>query len=257
MGLASWIAFLLLSAIFGLEQMAPTVLVLGSFLVPVTVVIWNFDHLADATLSGQRVTFAFMGGGLLGIVLALPVNRTMVPAVESVAGVWGMLAVGLSEEAAKLVGLVVLSIGIARYTTQNGVVVGSAVGVAFAALETAGYTTVALPEYGLWGSVLGVLVARSLLAPIGHGLFTAIMGATLFHAASRCGHLRLTWGVVGVYLWVSLLHGLWNVAVSFPPWQILGWAVVSLAGVMTLLAMWRAWVPKAKREVKPCRTRRT
>ncbi|MBO0707948.1 MAG: PrsW family intramembrane metalloprotease [Candidatus Dormibacteraeota bacterium] len=248
-GLAFWVAFLVLSAIFGLDKMGPTILVLGSLLVPVTIVIWNLDHLADATLTGERVLFAFMGGGLLGLVLAFPINRTLVPAVESVAGVWGMLAVGLTEEAAKLVGLVLFSIGMVRYTTRNGVVLGSAVGFAFAALETAGYASVTLPEYGLWqnGGVVGTLVSRSLAAPVLHGLYTAIMGAALFHAARGRGHLRITWVVVGVYLWVSLLHGLWNVVgdVQIPPALSWGYAAaLAAAGVATLLAMWRIWVAK-------------
>jgi hypothetical protein len=248
-GLAFWIAFLVLSAIFGLAKMGPTILVLGSLLVPVTIVVWNLDNLADATLSGERVLFAFMGGGLLGLVLAFPINRTLVPAVQSVAGVWGLLSVGLSEEAAKLAGLILFSIGMARYTTRNGVVLGSAVGFAFAALETAGYASVTLPEYGLWqnNGVVWTLASRSLVAPVLHGLYTAIMGAALFHAASLRGHLRITWVVVAVYLWVSLLHGLWDVVVTV---QIstalqLGYlAALAVAGVATLLAMWRMWVPK-------------
>ena len=252
-GLAFWIVFLVLSAVFGSRNIAPTVLILGGLVVPVTIVIWNLDHLADTTLSGERVIFAFMGGGLLGLVLALPINRTLIPAAQSVAGVWGLLTVGLSEEGAKLVGLVVFSIGMARYTTRNGVVLGSAVGFAFCALETAGYASVQLPEYGLWavegpGAVV-TLLFRGLLAPVSHGLWTAIVGAALFHAASRRGHLRLTWSVVGVYLWVSLLHGLWDVIahsdrllLSLP-----GWTVMSLAGVATrLVLIWRVWVPKGE-----------
>lgn len=247
-GLAFWIAFLVLSAVFGLGKMAPTVLVLGSLLVPVTIVIWNLDNLADATLSGERVVFAFMGGGLLGLVLALPINRTLVPAAESLAGVWGALAVGVSEEGAKLVALAVFSIGLSRYTVRNGVVLGSAVGFAFAALETAGYAYVPLPEYGLWEGAVATLVLRSLLAPVSHGLFTAITGAALFHAARRGGHLRITWVVVGAYLWVSLLHGLWDVAADAASAALrFGYiAAIALALIATLLAMWRLWVPHHK-----------
>lgn len=251
-GLAFWIAFLVLTVIFGLGKLGPTILVLGSLLVPVTIVVWNLDHLADATLSGERVLFAFMGGGLLGLVLAFPINRTLVPAVQSVAGVWGMLAVGLSEEFAKLVGLAVFSIGMARYTTRNGVVLGSAVGFGFAALETAGYASEGMPEFGVLGGVVFVLVYRSLLAPVLHGLWTAIMGAALFHAASRRGHLRITWIVVAAYLWVSLVHGLWDVVVTAEPHlpAVVNYgsqAAILLVGVATLLAVWRIWVPKESR----------
>ena len=48
-----------------------------------------------------------------------------------------------------------------------------------------------------------------MLAPVGHGLWTAIVGGALF-AASRGGRLRLSWVVLGSYLLVALFHGLWD-----------------------------------------------
>jgi hypothetical protein len=50
---------------------------------------------------------------------------------------------------------------------------------------------------------------RGVLAPVGHGVWTAIVGGVLF-GASRNGRFRLTAGVVGAYVLVSLLHGLWD-----------------------------------------------
>jgi protease PrsW len=48
------------------------------------------------------------------------------------------------------------------------------------------------------------------LAPLGHGLWTAIVGGALFHASARANRLRITGGVIGAYLLVSILHGLWD-----------------------------------------------
>lgn len=246
-GLAFWILFLVLSAIFGLRKMSPTLLILGSFLVPVTIVVWNLDKLADATLTAERVIYAFMGGGLLGLVLAGPLNWSLVPPLESAGGGWAVLAVGFIEEVSKLAALVVFSIGLARFTTRNGIVLGSAVGFGFAAFETAGYANQGLLDAGLWGGLVQTAVLRALLAPVTHGLYTAIVGAVLFHAASQRGHLRITSGVVGAYLWVSLLHGIWNVMMSVSsPWRFGVLAAVVLASVATLLAMWRTWVPKGE-----------
>jgi hypothetical protein len=50
---------------------------------------------------------------------------------------------------------------------------------------------------------------RGLLAPVGHGLWTAILGGVLFSASGR-RHFAFTWRLVLSYLGVSLLHALWD-----------------------------------------------
>nr|MDQ6920596.1 PrsW family intramembrane metalloprotease [Candidatus Dormibacteraeota bacterium] len=37
-----------------------------------------------------------------------------------------------------------------------------------------------------------------------------IVGGALFHASGRANRLRVTGGVIGAYLLVSILHGLWD-----------------------------------------------
>ena len=248
LSLGFWIVFLVFAAIFGETHLNATVFILGSFAVPVTIVVYNLDHLADqATLSGERVTYAFLGGGLLALVLALPLNRLLVPPIESAIGVWGNLLVGFTEEIAKLAALVVCALGLARFTVRNGVVLGSAVGFGFAAFETAGYLTDLLPEVGLWSGVVPNAIARGILTPAAHGLFTAVVGTALFRGASRRGRLRLGWEVVIAYLWVSLLHGLYDVAASqHGLLMYAGIVVMSLIAVATLLVVWRLWVPKER-----------
>lgn len=249
LSLGFWIVFLVFAAIFGESHLSATVFILGSFAVPVTIVVYNLDHLADQkTLSGERVTYAFLGGGLLALVLALPLNRVLVPPIESAFGIWGNLLVGFTEEIAKLAALVVCSIGLARFAARNGIVLGSAVGFGFAAFETAGYLSDALPELGLWNGVVVNAIGRGILTPAAHGLFTAVVGAALFRGASRGGRLRIGWEVVVAYIWVALLHGLYDVAASSQHVLLKngGVVVMSLVGVVTLVVVWRMWVPKER-----------
>jgi hypothetical protein len=93
------------------------------------------------------------------------------------------------------------------------VVLGAAVGAGFAAFETMGYAfTSMITLHGL--SVRALVeteLLRGVLAPFGHGLWTAILGGVLFGAA-REGTFRYTKAVLGAYLWVSILHGLWDSA---------------------------------------------
>ena len=96
---------------------------------------------------------------------------------------------------------------------RDGIVLGASVGFGFAAFESSGYALNALfTPHGL--SLLSVVyteVLRGILAPVGHGLWTGIVGGVLFEVASRKGRLApLSARVIGVYLGVSLLHGLWD-----------------------------------------------
>jgi RsiW-degrading membrane proteinase PrsW (M82 family) len=48
-----------------------------------------------------------------------------------------------------------------------------------------------------------------LLAPVGHGLWTAILGGVLFSASAR-DHYAITGRLILSYLGVSVLHALWD-----------------------------------------------
>jgi RsiW-degrading membrane proteinase PrsW (M82 family) len=110
-----------------------------------------------------------------------------------------------------------------RYTMRDGIVLGAAVGFGFAAFESAGYAFNALFTAG-GPSLLNLVeteVLRGILAPVGHGLWTAILGGTLFGVAARGGRLRLSGAVLGSYLLVALLHGLWDASRGIAAWLTL------------------------------------
>jgi RsiW-degrading membrane proteinase PrsW (M82 family) len=206
-GLVLWIASIVVTAITRNTNLIPTDVLLGSFLVPVTAVIWNFDHDVDSALSGQRIFVTFVVGGVLGVLAA-----SLLESPLDQQSFLTYVAVGFIEEAVKFAALLGAAVGLQRYTTRDGIVLGATVGFGFAALESAGYAFNAL--FTVHGLSLGSLVAtealRGLLSPLGHGLWTAIVGGALFHASSRGGRLRVTGGVIGAYLLVSVLHGLWD-----------------------------------------------
>jgi RsiW-degrading membrane proteinase PrsW (M82 family) len=206
-GLVLWIAAVVVTALTRNANLIPTDVLLGSFLVPVTAVIWNFDRDVGTVLTGQRIFVTFVVGGVLGVlaasILESPLSQNSLPTY---------IAVGFIEEAVKFAALLGAAVGLRRYTTRDGIVLGATVGFGFAALESAGYAFNAL--FTVHGLSLGSLVAtealRGLLAPLGHGLWTAIVGGALFHASARANRLRVTGGVIGAYLLVSILHGLWD-----------------------------------------------
>jgi RsiW-degrading membrane proteinase PrsW (M82 family) len=195
-GLGLWLATVVVTFATQNVNLVPTIILLGSFLVPVTFVAYAFGH-GDEVVTAQRILTAFVYGGVLGVLGASVLEA------EFLKHPWigTYLGVGLIEEAVKLAGLWLLARRLPRYTMRDGIVLGAAVGFGFAALESAGYAFNALfTANGL--SLLNLVeteVLRGILAPVGHGLWTAIVGGVVFAAAAGRGRLRLTGGVVGGY----------------------------------------------------------
>lgn len=233
-GLVLWGATVAVGFLTGNLIVLPSIVLLGSFLVPVTAVVWYLDHDPSQALSPRRIATAFIVAGLLGMLVASILEFWLVYGP----GVRGDLKVGLIEEFVKGVGIVALAWGLRTFTTRDGMVLGAAVGFGFAALESSGYALASLfvvQGQQLFLSLPSVLLtelARGVLAPFGHGLWSAILGGAIFHAA-RNGHLRLTWGVLVAYIGVSILHGAFDLLGGIP-----GYVVISIIGIVPLVYLW-------------------
>jgi protease PrsW len=218
-GLLLWAASVLVTFWTANVNLVPTVILLGSFLVPVTFVVYAMERLADEVLTAGRIFNAFLYGGVLGVLGASVLEARFLRQPSGTAYVW----VGFIEEAVKLGALWLLAWRLPRYTMRDGIAFGAAVGFGFAAFETAGYAFNAI--FTLSGLSLRNLVEteilRGILTPVGHGLWTAILGGVLFRAAATRGRLRLTGAVVAWYVGVSLLHGLWDAARGIAVWLTL------------------------------------
>lgn len=224
-GIALWVVCIVVTAITRNSNLIPADILIGSFMVPVAAVTWNFDHRADSYLPMTRIFFAFVVGGTLGVLLAAvaeaPLSLVPVP--------FQFALVALIEEAAKLAALILVAQRLSRYTTTDGLVLGATVGFGFAALESAGYAfNGVVTQQGLYlPGLIQSVILRGLLAPLGHGLWTAILGLFLFHAAERHNRLRISGALIGMYFVVVGLHFLWD----FSDWLAIAVAGSTLAGV--------------------------
>ena len=233
-GLVLWGATIAVGRVTHNVILLPTIVLLGSFLVPITAVVWYLDHDPSPALSPRRIVTAFLIGGVMGVLGASLLEYWLVQV-----GFIGAFEVGLIEEFVKGVFIVVVALGIHRFHIRDGMVLGATVGFGFAALESSGYALVSL--FVVHGnqlilslnSVIFTELVRGVLAPFGHGMWSAILGGALFAAARRRG-LRLTWVVLGTFLLVSALHGAFDLVNS-----ILGFVVVSLVGLIPVIWLWR------------------
>jgi RsiW-degrading membrane proteinase PrsW (M82 family) len=218
-GLLLWVASVVVTFATDNVNLVPTIILLGSFLVPVTFVVYAFEHYADQVVTAQRIFTAFVYGGALGVLGASVLEAAFLRQPSGLTYV----GVGLIEEAVKLAALWLLARRLPRYSMRDGMVLGATVGFGFAALESSGYAFNAL--FTMDGLSLQNLVEtevlRGLLTPVGHGLWTAILGGVLFRTAARTGRPRLTGALVGWYLVVALLHALWDASRPIAVWLTL------------------------------------
>jgi protease PrsW len=205
-GLVLWVATVVVIFLTGNPNLIPTLVLLGSFLVPVTFVAWAFERRGTGELTAGLVFSTFLTGGVLGVLGASVLEAYLLHPSP-----WLFFGVGLIEEAVKLVALMVLTRHLQTRSLRDGMILGAAVGFGFAAFESAGYAFTAL--FTVDGLSIVQLVQteliRGLLAPVGHGLWTAILGGVLF-ATSRHGRFTITGKLILAYVGVSALHGLWD-----------------------------------------------
>lgn len=218
-GAVLWVLAVVVTGLTRNTNLVPTVILLGSFLIPVTFASYAFEHEATRALAIQDILIAFVAGGVIGVLAASLLESAILPHTNLSTYLW----VGLVEEGCKLAALWWVARGLQAYTMRDGIVLGAAVGLGFAALESAGYAFNALFTPGglSLSSLVVTEVLRGILAPFGHGLWTAILGGVLFRAASRDHRLRVTRSLVLWYLLLALLHAFWDSTSGIAFWTVL------------------------------------
>lgn len=205
-GVMLWLFTVITTYLTANATLVPTLVLLGSFLVPVAFVAWAFERRTTGEITAALVFQTFVVGGVLGVLAASLLESYLLHPSAML-----FLGVGLIEEAVKLAALAVLTRGLKAKTSQDGMILGACVGLGFSAFESTGYALMAaLTEQGL--SLVDLVITelvRGLATPFGHGLWTAILGGVLFSRSGRESFL-LTGRLLAAYLGVSLLHALWD-----------------------------------------------
>ncbi|HEY2642338.1 MAG TPA: PrsW family glutamic-type intramembrane protease [Galbitalea sp.] len=204
-GLALWVAATVVTALTANTNLVPTVILLGSFLVPFCVVLFVVERV-QGNISTMQLILAFFVGGIFGVLGASLLEANLGQSLAV------FFLVGLIEEFVKGVILVIIGWRVAPKTAAQGALLGATVGAGFAAFESAGYAfNAAITTQGInLVSLIQTEVLRALLAPVGHVLWTALLGAVIFGATSLGKHHRWSWWIPVTYVAVALLHGLWD-----------------------------------------------
>jgi RsiW-degrading membrane proteinase PrsW (M82 family) len=248
MGLLLYIVGVAILVLTGNTTLFPTVVIIGNFMVPAAFVAFFYERRHLSSLSLQATALSFFWGGVLGgfaasLLEPLFVNQSVPISAFVIAGI---------EEAAKILGVLVIARHHRHTSEIDGIIAGAAAGMGFAALESTGYAFNAfLASQGSLSTAVGVTLLRGLFAPLGHGVWTAILAGVLFRE-SRPGRFRLSLPVLGAYVTVVILHGLWD----FVPMLLSGLPVPGLdvfiaqvvVGIAGLVILWLRWREGRRRQ---------
>jgi protease PrsW len=214
---------------------APSVILLGAFLVPVAFVTYLYERLPSWDVTLPALAVCFLWGGVLGTVVA----GTLEFDVARALGFLPKLATGLIEESAKLI----VPLGFyffGRYRSEAaGIVLGVTTAAGFASLETMGYGFVSLLESkGNVGVLDEVLLVRGLSSPAAHMSWTGLVCAVLWRERLKVGHATLDWRVLGAFLTAVVLHALWDTFASLGSASFIGFlGVVFLSLLVAVVSL--------------------
>jgi RsiW-degrading membrane proteinase PrsW (M82 family) len=245
-GLLLYIAGIVILALTGNPNLFPTVIMLGNFMVPAAYVAFFYERRHLSHLAMPETASCFLYGGVLGVFAAALVEPLLIRNMSAP----NAFLVGLIEELAKILGVLFLTRRQRHDLEFDGLIVGAAAGMGFAALESTGYAfTALLQSGGSFSASVVVTLMRGLFAPVGHGTWTAILAAVLFRESGPV-RFRLNGRVVIAYLIVSALHGLWDVLpvlFSMFVWpgfgMLIGQVLIGCLGILVLARRWREAMP--------------
>jgi len=213
----SWVAVLVLGVVAYLVVLRtavatqnvnfiPSLLLLGSAVVPGTVLTFAATGGRRIVVSSGLLALVAVLGGIIGTVAAGTLEYDALHRL----GALPMLFVGIIEEAAKLV-VPLLVLLLSRYRgAAAGVVIGVASGMGFATLETMGYGFTALLNNGGLAAVEQTLLLRALLSPAGHVAWTGLTVAAVWRIPGAARKGRAVALALGAFVAAVLLHAAWD-----------------------------------------------
>jgi RsiW-degrading membrane proteinase PrsW (M82 family) len=205
--------------VFGVEEfhnpkLLPGLIMTGTFLIPVSLLIFFFEMNVPRNVSLYQVVKLVMLGGIMSLILSLFLFQW----TDLGTGL-GAMSAGIVEEVGKAAALL-LVINKTKYRwTLNGLLFGAAVGTGFSAFESAGYALLTGLSYGQ-EAMLQVITLRGLLSMLGlHVVWTSMVGAALWRArGDQPFSLEILKDpkFVRIFLLAISLHMAWNAPFNLP-----------------------------------------
>lgn len=205
-GVLAFFASLFILLLTRNPNLFPSVVLVGNAIVPLTYVAFFYERSHLNRLVLPTIGYAFLYGGLLGVLAAALLEPFFVRQMDPLSVLW----IGGIEEAAKILGVIVIARRLTSRTEMDGLILGAAVGMGFAVLESIGYTfTAFLLSRGSLSTIVALMLIRGILSPFGHGTWTAILASVLFRE-SQGGRFHFNNKFFRAFVGVAVLHALWD-----------------------------------------------
>lgn len=195
-------------------HLVPGLIMTGTFLIPVSLLIFFYEMNVLRNVSLYQVVKLFLFGGITSLILSLFLFRWA--HLDS----WlGAMDAGLIEETGKAAALFLVINKLKYRHTLNGLLFGAAVGAGFSAFESAGYALRLGMQSGP-DAMLDSITLRGVLSLVGgHILWTGMIGAALWRVRGdrefRFEMLRDP-RFLRIFALAVGLHMLWNSPLTLP-----------------------------------------
>jgi protease PrsW len=218
-GIALYLLILVTMVVTKNVNFVPSLILVGATIAPATFLTFLQGRSGRWQVPAQTLAVVASLGGVVGVVTAGWLEYDTLRAL----GALPTVLIGLSEESAKLLApLAVLLLARRHRTPADGLVIGVASGMGFAALETMGYAFTALiASGGNVGAVEQTLFLRGLTAPAAHLAWTGLTAGALFAAAAAPGPRRFLTLAVTFFAAVAM-HALWDALDHVIAYVVLG-----------------------------------
>lgn len=240
-GLITYAAGLTIMLFTSNPNIYPSIIILGNFLIPVTYVSFFYERRLHSNVSMMNVFLSFFYGGFLGTFAAALIEPFFIHRLNF----YTSMIVGIIEELVKVLGVVVILKRNKHKLEIDGIILGAAAGMGFAAIESCGYAfTTFLSTGGNFTMLIYITLMRGILSPLAHGTWTAILTGVLLRERT-VKSFRVNLYVLYEYILVIILHGLWDglplLLGNFIPVQnsyFISYIFVGAAGILILNRLW-------------------
>lgn len=241
-GFVIYVATIFTFILTGNINLFPSIVLIGNFLVPVAFVSFFYVRREWFSVNMPATAMCFFYGGALGTIAASLLEPVFIRELTFVSA----FMVGIIEEFTKLIGVFLIAKNRRYNSILDGIILGSAAGMGFAAFESTGYVfTAFLQSGGSLSQTVFVTLLRGITSPVGHGTWTAILASALLRESVK-GSFFINKRVIKAYFTVVVLHGLWDglpLVINYIfPWVysiLTGQIILGTVGLYILYRRWR------------------
>ena len=216
-------------------------MILGPFFVPIALLFLFYKLNVLGNINAAQVIGIFVAGGFGSALIAMQLNEMLF--IESSNFYTMAITSGITEEIVKALIIVLFIKWMKNYRCiLDGLLIGTAIGAGFSALESVIYAYQAYRWFGGFEAMMESIIRRSIVTPGTHIAWSAITGASVvcfIYKKSKKYALSIPFCI--------MVHALWNMTSIFLLHMLLTFAVWLIVFILII---------EGKEEVKLCEERR-